>query len=71
MLHELDVVVLKKQLPGLAVPVSTEGTIVHVHDAKAQTYIVEFFDENGKTIDHCDVVGDEYLELKWAYWEML
>jgi molybdopterin-biosynthesis enzyme MoeA-like protein len=67
MLHEYDVVVLKQKLPGTAVPVLSEGTIVHVHDANAQAYIVEFFDENGKTIDHCDVVGDEYLELKWAY----
>jgi len=69
MLHEYDVVRLKKELPGTAVPLSSEGTIVHVHDADAQAYIVEFFDENGKTIDHCDVVGDEYLELIWEYKE--
>ncbi len=67
MLHELDVVVLKKALPGIAVPVSSKGTIVHVYDADAQAYIVEFFDENGKTICVCNVDGDEYLELKWAY----
>jgi hypothetical protein len=67
MLHEYDVVVLKKPLPGTRVPISSEGTIVHVHDANAQAYIVEFFDENDKTIGVCDVVGDEYLELKWAY----
>lgn len=67
MLHEYDVVILKKPLPGTGVPISSEGTIVHVHDANAQAYIVEFFDENDKTIGVCDVVGDEYLELKWAY----
>lgn len=64
MLHEYDVVVLKKPLPGTAVPASSKGTIVHVHDANAQAYIVEFFDRNNKTIDVCDVVGDEYLELE-------
>jgi hypothetical protein len=70
MLHEYDVVVLKKSLPGIAVPVSSEGTIVMVHDADAQAYEVEFFDQNQKSIDICTVVGDEYLELKWAYRDM-
>jgi len=27
----------------------------------------EFFDENDKTIEVCEVVDDQYLELKWAY----
>jgi putative methionine-R-sulfoxide reductase with GAF domain len=66
MLHEYDVVILKKSLPGIAVPVASEGTIVMVHDADAQAYEVEFFDRDEKTIDVCTVVGDEYLELKWA-----
>jgi len=52
------------------VPVSSEGTIVMVHDAGAQAYEVEFFDQNQKSIDICTVVGDEYLELKWAYRDM-
>ena len=65
MLNELDVVALKKPLPGATVPVSSEGTIVLVHDAAAQAYEVEFLDENGKLIDICTVIGDEYLELKW------
>jgi hypothetical protein len=47
------------------VPVSSEETIVHLNDADAQAYIVEVFDENDKTIDGCQVVGDEYIELKW------
>ena len=67
MLNELDVVVLKKPLPRAAVPVSSEGTIVMVHDAAAQAYEVEFLDEKGKLLDICTVIGDEYLELKWAY----
>jgi hypothetical protein len=67
MLHEYDVVVLKKALPGVAVPVSSEGTIVMVHDVAAQAYEVEFFDQNHNTINVCTVVGNEYLELKSAY----
>jgi len=59
MLHEYDVVALKKELPGTAVPVLSEGKIVYVHDADAQDYI----DESGKTIEVFDVVGDEHLEL--------
>jgi len=66
-MHEYDVVLLKKALPGTAVPVSSEGTIVHVNDGDAQAYVVEFFEENDKTIDGCEVVGDEYLEPKWSY----
>jgi hypothetical protein len=69
MLHEHDVVALKRALPGIAVPVRSQGTIVHVHDAAAQAYIVEFVDEGHKTIDMVDVVGDEYLELIWEYKE--
>jgi|HubBroStandDraft_1064217.scaffolds.fasta_scaffold592366_2 hypothetical protein len=67
MLHEHDVVALKKELPGTAVPVLSEGTIVQVHEAKAQAYVVEFFDDSDNTIGLFDVVGDDYLELKWAY----
>jgi hypothetical protein len=68
-LHELDVVALKRALPGIAVPARSQGTIVHVHDAAAQAYIVEFVDENRRTIDVVDVVGDEHLELIWEYKE--
>jgi Domain of unknown function (DUF4926) len=63
MLHEYDVVALKKEWPGMAVPALSERNIVYVHDVNAQAYIVEFFDENGKTIEVSDVVGDEHLEL--------
>jgi len=69
MYNELDVVVLKKTLPNSTVPVLSEGTIVMVHSVKDQAYEVEFVDENHETIDVCTVVGDEYLELKWAYKE--
>jgi hypothetical protein len=67
MLHEYDVVVLKKALPGTQVPVSAEGTIVMVHDVGGQAYEVEFIDQNHHTIEVCTVAGDEYLELKSAF----
>jgi hypothetical protein len=69
MLHEYDAVSLKKALPGIAVPIGSEGTILIVHNADEQAYEVEFFDQNHKTIGNTTftVVGDEYLELKWAY----
>ena len=69
MFNELDVVVLKKPLPEATIPVSSVGTIVMVHDASAQAYEVEFFDDHHKTIDVCTVTGDDYLELKFAYRE--
>ncbi len=64
MFKELDVVVLRKTLPGTLVPVGSVGTIVFVHDTEGQAYEVEFFDTNDKTIDVCTVIGEENLELK-------
>jgi len=57
----------RKHCRGQRWYVSSEGTIVPANHADAQTYMGEFFDENDKTIAVCEVVDDEYLELKWAY----
>lgn len=46
-MKELDVVRLIKEFEEL--PVGTEGTIVYEHDGKA--FEVEFFDNDGDTID--------------------
>jgi hypothetical protein len=46
-MKELDVVRLTKEFEGL--PVRTEGTIVCEYDGKA--FEVEFFDNDGDTID--------------------
>ena len=67
MFKEHDVVLLRKILPGMSVPVGAVGAVVFVHDADGQAYEVEFFDANDKTIDVCTVIGDEYLELKTAF----
>ncbi len=69
MFNEYDVVVLKKPLPNATVPVSSAGTILIVHSPEDQAYEIEFVDKEHNTIDICTVVGDEYLELKWAYKE--
>ena len=62
MFKELDMVVLKKPLPGASVPVGARGTIVFVHCAEDQAYEVEFFDQDDKTVDVCTVIGEEYLD---------
>ena len=46
-MKELDVVRLTKEFEGL--PIGTEGTIVYEYDGKA--FEVEFFDNDGDTID--------------------
>ena len=46
-MKELDVVRLIKEFEGL--PIGTEGTIVCEYDGKA--FEVEFFDDDGDTID--------------------
>ena len=46
-MKELDVVRLTKEFEGL--PIGTEGTIVCEYDGKA--FEVEFFDNDGDTID--------------------
>lgn len=46
-MKELDAVRLIKEFEGL--PIGTEGTIVYEYDGKA--FEVEFFDDDGNTID--------------------
>jgi hypothetical protein len=40
-----------------------------VYSAEDQAYELGFFGQNRETIAMCTLVGDEYLELKWAYKE--
>ncbi len=56
-MNELDVVRLIKEFEGL--PIGVEGTIVHKYNQKC--FEVEFFDEEGNTIDvHTTPI--EYIE---------
>ena len=61
-MKELDIVRLTKEFEGLAV--GTVGTIVCEHDEKA--FEVEFFDQNGNTID-VFTTPVEVLELLTEY----
>ena len=61
-MKELDVVRLKSEFSDL--PIGTTGTIVLEYDGKC--FEVEFFDENGDTIDVI-TTPIELLELVQSY----
>lgn len=61
-MKELDVVCLIKEFEGL--PIGTEGTIVCEYDGKA--FEVEFFDDDGDTIDAFTTPA-EVIELLIAH----
>ncbi len=61
-MKELDVVRLKRDFSDL--PTGTTGTIVLEYDGKC--FEVEFFDENGDTIDVV-TTPVEFLELVQSY----
>ena len=56
-MEELECVKLKKAFEGM--PIGTKGTIVLKYTE--EDFEVEFFDENGDTIDVCTIKG-EYIE---------
>ena len=51
MFKELDVVVLKKAVPGTGIPAGAEGVIVHIHSVPRTAYMVEFCNDAGETMD--------------------
>lgn len=65
MFSEFDVVILKKSISSRNLYQGMRGTIVFVyHDPNLpQDYEVEFFDEDGNTLDVV-TIGEEYLEKK-------
>lgn len=50
MLNLYDVVVLKEDDQEIGIPKGTKGTVVYVH-GNGEAYTVEFFDEDGDTIE--------------------
>lgn len=50
MLHEYDVVKLKRALPDHGLSVGANGAVLIVHQADPPAYEVEFCDDNGKTL---------------------
>ena len=65
MYHEYDIVILKKPISARNLNKGVKGTIVFVYHEPnlPQAYEVEFFDENGNTLDIV-TVEEEYLEDK-------
>jgi len=71
MFHHFDVVVLKKPLPGIDVPVGTTGTVVRVFGwTDPPSYHVHFDDPSQKGWSFL-VREDDALELKVSIWEQL
>ena len=53
-----DIVVLREDDPEAGVKAGTEGTVVYIQD-NGEAYTVEFFDENGDTIE--DALFKDFL----------
>jgi len=71
MLHHFDIVVLKKPLSGIDVPVGTRGTVVRVFNwTNSPSYRVHFDDPSQRGWSFL-VRGDDALELKDSRWEQL
>jgi len=51
MFKALDVVVLKKAVPGTNIPAGAEGVIVHIHSVPRTAYMVEFCNGAVETTD--------------------
>ena len=66
MFHHHDVVTLKNALPGVDVPLGTEGTIIRIFGwMNPIVYDVVFYDANNKkSFGAFHVWGDEALALK-------
>ncbi len=67
----LDIVKLKKDDEKHGVKESYQGTIVDVH-GNGDVFTVEFFDDDGKTIDEAlwTVYNEDDLELVTAFKDM-
>ena len=60
-----DTVVLGKSVPGIPVPVGTQGTVIAVFEfSKPPAHDVDFFDENQRALGLFRVFGDENFSLK-------
>jgi hypothetical protein len=54
-----DMVQASVAIVDRGIPVGAKGTIVHVHDASKEDYIVEFIDDSMQTIAIVDVNGKQ------------
>jgi|GEM_PF-1946455 len=51
MIKELSSVRLKKSIPNREIAVGTRGAVVMIHQANPPAYEVEFFDDQGNTLE--------------------
>ena len=64
MLEELDVVRVTRALPSAGIAAGAEGTIVHAFPHPETEFLVEFADQEGRTLTTEVLCADE-LELVW------
>jgi Domain of unknown function (DUF4926) len=64
MLEELDVVRVKRALPSAGIAAGSEGTIVHAFPQPEAAFLVEFADQDGRTLA-TEVLRSDELELVW------
>jgi|HubBroStandDraft_5_1064220.scaffolds.fasta_scaffold171471_2 hypothetical protein len=66
-MKEYDVVALKREVPGLPVPASSEGTVLLVLPSTPMHYEVEFADGKGNFFPETYTVSEDDLILIWEY----
>lgn len=69
MMEELSSVRLKKSIPNREIAVGTRGAIVMIHQTNPPVYEVEFFDDQGNTLEDSKTgeftftLEEEYIEI--------
>jgi hypothetical protein len=64
---EYDVVALKREVPGIPLPVSTSGTVLMIYPDSPMHYEVEFSDGEGNFYPGTYTVSEDDLTLIWEY----
>jgi hypothetical protein len=67
MFKEYDVVALKRKVPGIPLPTSTEGTVLLVRPGSTPHYEIEFTDSKGKFFSPTYTISEDDLTLIWEY----
>ena len=67
MFKELDVVALKREVPGIPLPVSTSGTVLMIYPDSPTYYEVEFSGGNGEVCPGTYIISEDDLTLIWKY----
>lgn len=67
MFKEHDVVALKREVPGIPLAASTNGTVMMVYSDNPVRYEVEFSDSKGNFHPGTYTVSEDDLTLIWEY----